>query len=61
MSEMNCSEMTVEELEALREQILVQCSHWESCKDGSYEAALYYAGYQSVIAEIKKRKENKHA
>lgn len=50
-------ELSLEELNALRQQILNRCAHWLSCQDGSYECALHNSGYDTVVREIIRRKE----
>lgn len=48
------------ELQELRSKILLENDSWKSSQDGSYEMALFYAGFDEVEAEMKSRNtENK--
>jgi len=51
--------MNEDKLKELRERaalILSTNAHWKSCQDGSYEMALDYAGYYTLLDEINKLK-----
>lgn len=47
----------IKELEAKASDILRRNEHWKSCQDGSYEMALHYSGYWTIVEEIKRLKE----
>ena len=48
------------ELQELRSKILLENDSWKSSQDGSYEMALFYAGFDEVEAEMEYRNtENK--
>ena len=54
----NLKELTLEQLEELRLDILTRNAYWKSSQDGSYELALHAAGFDAVVEEIRRRKQN---
>jgi hypothetical protein len=53
---MNDTATRIEELQAKIDKTLRQSEAYRTCRDGSYEAALHFNGYYTLIKELKQLK-----
>ena len=49
------SKLSINELKLIMRNEELKNVHWKSCKDGSYEMALYYSAYRQAEEELNKR------